>query len=85
MVLAQPHGTGLLFSTLRSPDEPRAAEFPKTSGKIDGELVALAEAIIDHNTGSFGPASFRDRYQDALHELAAKNPKGEVMAAPPAS
>jgi non-homologous end joining protein Ku len=33
-------------------------------------MVAIAETIIERRSGAFEPASFRDRYQDALRELA---------------
>jgi DNA end-binding protein Ku len=82
LVLVEPHGGGLLMSTLRASDEVRAAEFGgKQEGQIDPELVALAETIIDRKAGVFEPANFHDRYQDALRALVDSKLKGEVTAA----
>ncbi|HEV2303427.1 MAG TPA: Ku protein [Stellaceae bacterium] len=86
MVLVEPRGSGLLMSMLRSADEVRPAEFGAVTGKIDPDMVALAETIIERKAGEFDPQSFRDRYQDALNELVASKVKGEAMGtAPPAA
>jgi len=83
MVMVEPRGAGLLMTTLRSADEVRAAEFGgEAKGEADPEMVALAETIIDRRAGEFDPETFRDRYQDALHELVAAKVKGETGAAP---
>jgi DNA end-binding protein Ku len=83
LVLVEPRGAGLLMSTLRSSDEVRAADFgSKDEGRIDPDLVALAETIIERKSGAFEPASFHDRYQDALRELVESKVKGEVTGAP---
>ena len=81
LVLIEPRGGGLLLSTLRAGDEVRAAEFGKQEGAIDPELVALAETIIERKAGAFEPASFHDRYQDALRALVESKLKGQVTAA----
>jgi DNA end-binding protein Ku len=77
LVLVEPRGTGLLMSTLRHADEVRPAEFgAKPKAKVDADMVAIAEAIIDRKTGPFEPVGFRDRYQDALRELVESKTKG---------
>jgi len=38
--------------------------------------------IINRKTGAFDPATFRDRYQDALRELIEAKLKGRPIAAP---
>jgi len=87
-VLVEPRGAGLVMSTLRSADEVRAAEFGKTNGDVDPDMLAIAETIIERRKGTFDPASFRDRYQDALRELVegklkgAANPPREVAEPP---
>jgi DNA end-binding protein Ku len=44
----------------------------------------IAEAIIKRRTGTFDPATFRDRYQEALKELIEAKMKGlPVKAKPP--
>jgi DNA end-binding protein Ku len=84
LVLVEPRGPGLMMSTLRASDEVRAAEFAgKADGEIDPELVALAETIIERKSGAFEPASFRDRYQDALRALVESKLKGEMTGKAP--
>jgi DNA end-binding protein Ku len=69
------------MSTVRSADEVRPAEFgPPAKGEIDPDMVGIAETIIDRRSGHFEPASFRDRYQDALRELVAQKTKGHGVA-----
>jgi DNA end-binding protein Ku len=81
LVLVEPRGGGLVMSTVRSADEVRPAEFgPQAKGDIDTDMVAIAETIIERRSGAFDPASFRDRYQDALRELVAEKTKGQPMA-----
>ncbi len=80
-VLVEPRGAGLVMSTVRSADEVRPAEFDAPAkDDIDADMVAIAESIIERRAGSFDPASFRDRYQDALRELVAEKTKGQVAA-----
>lgn len=84
LVLVEPRAAGLVMSTLRASDEVRAAEFGgKDEGQIDPELVALAETIIERKSGAFEPASFHDRYQDALRALVESKLKGEIIGTPP--
>jgi DNA end-binding protein Ku len=79
LVLVEPRGGGLLMSTLRASDEVRTAELgDKQDGEVDPELVALATTIIERKAGTFEPANFHDRYQDALRELVQSKVKGEV-------
>ena len=83
-VLVEPRGEGLLMSQLRSSDEVRPAEFAhKQEEQIDPDLVALAETIIERKSGTFEPAAFHDRYQDALRALVDSKLKGEVAASSP--
>ncbi|HVC54235.1 MAG TPA: Ku protein [Stellaceae bacterium] len=77
LVLVEPRDGGLLMSTLHSSDEVRAAEFStKHQGKIDADMVAIAETIIERKAAAFDPENFRDRYQDALHALVEAKTKG---------
>jgi DNA end-binding protein Ku len=78
-VLVESRGAGLVMSTIRSADEVRPAEFgTPAKGEIDADMVGIAETIIERRSGSFDPASFRDRYQDALRELVAEKTKGQA-------
>ena len=81
LVMVEPRDAGLVMSTVRSADEVRPAEFgPPAKGEIDPDMVAIAESIIDRRSGAFDPATFRDRYQDALRELVAQKTEGKGVA-----
>ena len=69
VVALEPHGKGLLATTLRYPYEIRNAEdyfcdLPDIA--IDTDMLALAEQILDGKAGNFEPAAFRDRYEEKL-------------------
>ena len=81
LVLVEPRDGGLLMSTLHSADEVRPAEFSsKHTGKIDPDMVAIAETIIERKSAAFDPENFRDRYQDALNALVESKTKGLARA-----
>jgi DNA end-binding protein Ku len=80
-VLVGPRGAGLVMSTLRSADEVRPAEFsPMAKDETEPDMIAIAETIIERRSGSFDPANFRDRYQDALRELVEAKTRGLASA-----
>jgi DNA end-binding protein Ku len=88
MVAVEPRGAGMALFMLRAADEVRAAQFGGVERDLDAEMVAIARAIIGQRTGSFDPAAYRDRYQEALRELIEAKMKGltvkpREMAAPP--
>jgi DNA end-binding protein Ku len=83
LVLVEPRDGGLVMSTLRTADEVRAAEFEEKPAKVDPEMVGIAETIMERLAGEFDPASFRDRYQDALRELVDSKLTGEKKAPRP--
>ena len=71
---------GIMVTTLRTADEVRADEpyFADIRDEApEPELVELAEQLIEKKAGPFDPASFHDRYQDALLELVKAKIKGE--------
>ena len=78
MVLIEPRGAGMVLLTLRTAEEVRPAQFD-AAGEVDEEMAAVAEMIIKRRTGSFDPALFRDRYQDALRELVEAKLKGRSI------
>lgn len=78
-LIVQPKDGGLTMTTLRSKDELRNAseyfsEIPDV--KVDKRMVDMAKSIIDKMKGDFDPGFFKDRYQDALHELVQAKVKG---------
>jgi DNA end-binding protein Ku len=85
MVLLEPRGQGLALITLRAAEEVRAAEFGSFEGELDAEAVAIAGMIIQRKIGSFDPATFRDRYQEALKELIEAKLKGLPVKTRPAA
>jgi DNA end-binding protein Ku len=90
LVAVEPQGGAILMTTLRASNEVRQPELALApaadAAALNEEAVALAGMIIDKRAGSFDPASFRDRYQDALRELIEAKAKGSpaVAAAAPA-
>jgi DNA end-binding protein Ku len=87
-VMVEPRGAGMVLITLRASEEVKAAAFEKSDAKIDPDMVAIAETIIKRRSGHFDPATFRDRYQEALRELIDAKMKGlpvkpKQIASPP--
>ena len=76
LIMVEPRGAGMVAITLRASEEVRAAAFDKADTEIDADMVAIAETIIKRRSGRFDPATFRDRYQDALRELIEAKIKG---------
>src|SRR5215813_9367836 len=69
VIALEPYDKGLLGTTLRYPYEVRKAEdyfcdLPDLT--IAPDMLALAEHILDSKASEFDPASFRDRYEEAL-------------------
>ncbi|MBS3651181.1 Ku protein [Pseudaminobacter sp. 19-2017] len=84
-VLIRPYGKGLLANTLNFDYEVRSAEeaFDQIPDlKIKGEMLDLAEHIIDTKRGEFDPTSFDDRYEAALAELVKAKIEGRKIEAP---
>src|SRR5258708_4138146 len=72
-VAVEPHGGGLLLTTLRAANELRPPMAIEESDEVNDEAVGLASMIIDKRSGRFNPKSFHDRYQDALRALVYAN------------
>ena len=92
VIAIEPQGKGLIGTTLRYAYEVRKAEeyFDDIEDtKLPGEMLKLAEHILDTKKADFDPSQFEDRYESALVELLRKKqagfkpPKGkEHIAAP---
>ena len=82
-VLVEPRGAGLVLITLRAADEVRAAEFDEAGSETDAEMVEIAATIINRRAGRFDPATFRDRYQDALKALIEAKLQGRRVEPAP--
>ncbi|NEX45906.1 Ku protein [Pseudotabrizicola algicola] len=82
-VLIRAHGAGLVATTLNFDYEVRAAEAAFKdipAPKVAGEMLDLARHIIKTKMGTFDPASFEDRYEDALQELVRAKMEGRKIA-----
>ncbi len=72
IVAVQPLEKGLQMTVLRYPSEirPASACFEDLPvGTVDKTQLALAEELIENQTGPFEPAAFTDRYQAALLDV----------------
>jgi len=79
---------GLLMMTLRAADEVRdhKAFFADIKEEPpDPEMLELAERLIEQKSGAFDPSEFRDRYRDAVIEMAEAKVRGRepVLAKAP--
>jgi DNA end-binding protein Ku len=79
LLAIEPRDNGLLAYTLRAHDEVKSAdeafeEIP--AHKADAGMVSIAEKIIDQLEGEFDPATFNDRYEDALKAMIKAKQKG---------
>lgn len=71
----KPYEGGLVVETVHYGEEVRAAknffdEIP--SGKLDADLIDLAEELINRKKAKFDPAKFEDEYAIALERLVKK-------------
>jgi DNA end-binding protein Ku len=73
--------SGLLMTTLRTAEEVRdVTEMPTAPlPKPDPQMLALAEKIVEQQAGTFDPADFVDRYEDALRALIEQKKKGRPV------
>lgn len=81
-LLIRAHGPGLAAHTLNFDYEVRSAseafdDLPEIS--IEGEMLDLARHIIATKSGSFDPAEFDDRYDQALAELVKAKMEGREI------
>jgi DNA end-binding protein Ku len=81
-VLIRPHRQGLIATTLNFDYEVRSArdafrDVPDM--KIKGEMLELAQHIIDTKAGTFDPSEFDDRYEAALADLVKAKMEGKKI------
>lgn len=85
MLMLQPRGKGMLATTLRYPYEVRqdAEVFdPVGDIKLPAEMLDIAQEIIARKSGPFEPASFTDRYEEAVVDMLRAKQAGEAFAVP---
>src|SRR5262249_28489893 len=89
IVMLEPFDKGLMAITLRYAYEVRDAEpyfedIPTM--KLPGEMIKLAEHILETKAGHFEPREFEDRYENAVVEKQAGiEHKKEAPVTPPAT
>jgi DNA end-binding protein Ku len=84
-VLIRAQGPGLVANTLNFDYEVRPARevfrrIPEP--KIEDEMLDLAKHIIKTKSGTFDPAAFEDRYDDALAALVRAKAEGRAIEKP---
>jgi DNA end-binding protein Ku len=85
ILMIEPRGKGLMATTLKYDYEVRSedAYFEEIDEvKVGKEMLDLANHIIDTKKGKFDPATFKDRYQDAVVELIRAKRAGKPIEAP---
>jgi DNA end-binding protein Ku len=88
VIMLEAFDKGLRATTLRYPYEVRSEkpffeDIPDV--KVEGEMLKLAEHILESKAGDFDPSQFEDRYETALTELLkAKQAGRPVQASKPA-
>jgi DNA end-binding protein Ku len=79
IVMLEPFDKGMMATTLRYAYEVRdAAEYfdDIPSIKLPGEMVELAEHILDTKAGHFNATEFEDRYETAVVEMLKRKQAG---------
>ncbi|MBX3584242.1 MAG: Ku protein [Rhizobiaceae bacterium] len=87
-VVIQPHGTGLLMTTLRNAKDvvsEKAIFEGITAPKVEPDMVEIATLLIDKKKKAFDPASFEDRYENALIEMINAKKAGKAPPKPVAA
>ncbi|HET7680295.1 MAG TPA: Ku protein [Xanthobacteraceae bacterium] len=81
VVLLEPRESGMLATTLRSPEEVRDAKdvFRGTKSKVGGELLEVAQMLIEKKMGKFQPSEFKDHYETALKALIKAKKAGRKI------
>ena len=82
VIMLQPWDKGLMGTTLRYAYEVRNAkdyfdEIPEI--KVPGEMLKLAEHILDTKKDDFDPAAFVDHYEEAVVKMLQKKQAGVIV------
>jgi DNA end-binding protein Ku len=82
IVLLEPRDTGMLATMLRTDEEVRDSKDAFRGAKkarIGGELLEVAQMLIDKKMGKFEPSEFKDHYQAALKSLIKAKKAGREI------
>lgn len=79
IIALSPRNEGMVMTTLRYKDEVRdeAHYFDELDVNIDGDLLGMAEMIINQKTMDFDAGMFEDRYEAALMDLVKAKVAGK--------
>jgi len=82
-IILQPDGKGMRAMTLRYPYEIREntehfAEIPDV--KVSGEMLKLAQHIVETKLGDFDPKEFVDHYENAVVDLIKQKQAGKTVS-----
>lgn len=86
VLLLRPEGKGMIASTLHYDYEVRSAEESFTeipTARTKGEMLELAEHIIETKKGEMTFGDFEDRYESALADLIKAKQQGKKIPIPP--
>jgi DNA end-binding protein Ku len=84
-VLIRAHGKGIIATTLNFDYEVRSSDeaFKDVAKiKVEAEMLDLAKHIIGTKKGDFDPATFDDRYEEALAALVKAKAEGKTLPEP---
>jgi len=81
-IILEPFGKGIKATTLRYPYKVRKedeyfAGIPDV--KVSGEMLKLAEHIVETKTADFEASEFVDRYETAVVDLLKQKQAGKVL------
>jgi len=82
IVAVKPRGKGIIMQTLRYGSEVRSEEpyFEDVgTGKVDAQMLKLAEQLINQRLGEFDPSEFSDRYGEAVLALVKSKIAGQPI------
>ncbi len=82
IVAVKPRGKGIVMQTLRYGSEVRSEEpyFEDVgTGKVDAQMLKLAEQLINQRLGEFDPSEFSDRYGEAVLALVKSKIAGQPI------
>ena len=85
MLMLQPRDKGMLATTLRYPYEVRQGGevFDEISDvKLPGEMLDIAQEIINRMSGHFEPDTFADRYEEAVVAMLRAKQQGQTFTVP---
>jgi DNA end-binding protein Ku len=85
MLMLQPRDKGMLATTLRYPYEVRQGDeiFSEIGDvKLPGEMLDIAQEIINRMSGHFEPETFSDRYEEAVVAMLRAKQAGQTFTVP---